>query len=206
MANYLLEAVRATYGLQGAVDEDHRQLALIEDETNRSVVLIDRVLGEVQETIVRYTNYVNAERRNLSSLALAIKDGEYVGQSLANQTSYGGDYAVRAPRLSSAEPIGNRRPLVVIRFDRDDVEFKQALYQAVSAALERRPESAFDLVAVAPNQGSPAQVALGANASKHNAEKVMQALTEMGLPAGRVIISSTTSPSAQTNEVHLYLR
>ena len=32
MAGYLLESTRATYGLTGAVDEDHRQLAILEDE------------------------------------------------------------------------------------------------------------------------------------------------------------------------------
>ena len=44
---------------------------------------------------------------------------------------------------------GARRPLVVIRFDRANVPYEQALYTAVSRALERRPQALFDLVAVA---------------------------------------------------------
>ena len=95
---------------------------------------------------------------------------------------------------------------MVIRFDRNNVEFRQALYAAISTALERRPQSTFDLVAVAPNMGSPADVALAANASKRHAEPVLQALGEMGLPSNRVTLSSTTSPSVQTNEVHIYVR
>ncbi len=206
MSSYLLESVRATYGLQGAVDEDHRQLSLIEDEVNRNVVLIDRLLGGLRETIGRYTNYVNAERRNLGALALAIKNGEYLGPSLANRNE---DYVGAQVRTAAVEPqnlVDERRPLVVIRFDRADVEFKQALYTAISTALERRPQSTFDLVAVAPNMGSPADVALASNAAKRHAETVLQALSEMGLPSNRVTLSSTTSPGVQTNEVHIYVR
>jgi hypothetical protein len=33
MANYLLDSVRAAFTLSGAVDEDHRQLRVLEDET-----------------------------------------------------------------------------------------------------------------------------------------------------------------------------
>lgn len=207
MSSYLLESVRATYGLQGAVDEDHRQLALIEDEVNRNVVLIDRLLAGLRDTIGRYTDYVNAERRNLTALSLAIKNGEYLGPSLANRNeNYSNAGRVQTAAMEPQSLIADRRPLVVIRFDRANVEFKQALYAAISTALERRPQTTFDLVAVAPNMGSPADVALASNASKRHAETVLQALGEMGLPNSRVTLSSTTSPSVQTNEVHIYVR
>ncbi len=206
MSSYLLESVRATYGLQGAVDEDHRQLALIEDEVNRNVVLIDRLLAGLRETIGRYTDYVNAERRNLTALSLAIKNGEYLGPSLGNRNENVSTGRMRAAVDEPQSVVGERRPLVVIRFDRANVEFKQALYTAISTALERRPQTVFDLIAVAPNMGSPADVALATNASKRHAESVLQALGEMGLPNSRVTLSSTTSPSVQTNEVHIYVR
>ena len=208
MAAYLLESVRATYGLQGAVDEDHRQLALIEDETNRTVVLINRLLGGLRETTDRYTNYVNSERRNLTTLALAIKNGEYLGPSLSNQTGYIPPLKSNAIPHSTEldETIDERRPIIVIRFDRQNVEFKQALYSTLSAVLERRPQSAFDLVAIAPNQGTPAEVALASNTAKGHAQTVMRALAEMGLPSDRISLASTTSSSVQTNEVRIYAR
>src|ERR1041385_5413745 len=80
LAAYLLEAARATYGLSGAIDEDHRQLGVLEDETNRTVVLIDRLLHELSDDISRQTAYVGNERANLTTLALAIKNGELYGQ------------------------------------------------------------------------------------------------------------------------------
>ena len=206
MSAYLLETTRAAYGLSGAVEEDHRQLAILEDEVNRTVVLIDRLLNELSEDINRQTTYIAAERGNLTSLALAIKNGEMLGGSLANRA-----FATSAP-LAAAAPAASpmaatsRRPLVVIRFDRPNVAYQQALYTAVNRALQRRPQSGFDLVAVAPAQGSPAQVSVSSNRAKRNAEGVLRSLSEMGLPLERVRLSSITSQEAQTNEVHLYVR
>jgi hypothetical protein len=219
MSGYLLEATRAAYGLSGAIDEDHRQLAILEDETNRTVVLIDRLLNELSEDVSRQTAYVSNERANLTTMALAVKNGELYGASLVNRA-----YASAAPLASSPPPqasaaplrssslpsssasIGSRRPLVVIRFDRPDVPYQSALYNAVSRALERRPQSQFDLVAVAPNRGTPAQVALSQNKSRRHAEQVLRTLTDMGLPPSRVNLQATTSTAANVNEVHIYLR
>jgi len=105
--------------------------------------------------------------------------------------------------LSAATP---GRPLVVIRFDNPNVEYEQALYSALSSALERRPSAAFELVAVAPNRGTAGQIALASSNSKRQAEQVLRSLTNMGLPVERVSLSATTSNTAETNEVHIYVR
>ncbi|HYM31114.1 MAG TPA: hypothetical protein VEU47_07450 [Candidatus Cybelea sp.] len=211
-SSYLLQAARATYGLSGAIDEDHRQLAILEDETNRTVVLIDRLLQELSDDISRQTTYVGNERSNLTTLALGVKNGEIYGNSLANRA-----YLSAAPLASNAPAatrgaarqnfaLANREPLVVIRFDRPDVPYQQALYTAVSKALERRPTAQFDLVAVAANaEGNAGQSALNQNQSRRNAERVMRTLTDMGLPPDRVSMSATTSSQVATNEVHLYV-
>ena len=207
MSAYLVESITAAYGLSGAVEEDHRQLALIEDEVNRTVVLIDRMLGEIHETIARQTAYVNNERRNLTSLSLSVKNGELFGPPLAAR-AYTAAVVANAPTRATAG-LGftqGRQPLVVIRFDRPDVPYQQALYSALSAALDRLPTASFDVVAIAPNQGTPAQVALKTNESKRNAEQVFRSLTDMGLSGDRVSLSTTTSRSVQSNEVHIYVR
>jgi hypothetical protein len=205
--SYLLETTRATYGLSGAVDEDHSQLAILEDEVNRTVVLVDRLLNELAEDINRQSGYVGRERKNLTTLSVAVKNGELMGASLANRAFGVAPSSARSrPGGSAAVTSGGRRPLVVIRFDRPNVEYEQALYTAVSRALERRPQAGFDLVAVAPGQGSAAQVARGANAARRSAENVLRSLTSMGLPASRVSLSAGTSGQAQTAEVHIYVR
>jgi hypothetical protein len=209
LANYLVEATRAAFGIQGAVDEDHRQLSVLEDDVSRTVVSIDRLLNEVNETIARQNNYATAERRNLTALALAISNGEAFGPNLS---TFAFNEAVRlahappgAPGSVAAGP-GSRLPLVVIRFDQPNVEYQSALYSAVSQAIERRPSALFDVVAVTPNRGGPSEVASSSGAAKKSAEKVMRALLAMGLPATRLNLSSSTSEQALANEVRVYIR
>ncbi|MGB0681701.1 MAG: hypothetical protein ACPGOV_03300 [Magnetovibrionaceae bacterium] len=201
MSAYLAEAVRAAFNISGAVEEDHRQLAILEDEVNRTVVLIDRLLKEVGDDVRRQTNYIGGERANLNLLSASIKAGELLGNSLVHKTvgPTGG------PSPMAADTTG-RRPLVVIRFDRAQVSYQQALYNAVSKVLEQRPNAIFDVVAVAPNAGGAARVALASSKSRRHAEGVLRSLVEMGLPPNRVAVSGKTSQSARTSEVHLYLR
>jgi hypothetical protein len=208
LAAFMLEAARSPYGLAGAVDEDHRALATLEDDVNRTVVALDRILNELNGDLQRQTAYLNSERSNLASLSVGIKNGELLGQGLGNRA-----FASAAPLPSSpiAASAGSamaegRRPLVVIRFDRARVDYQQALYTAVSRALERRPDASFDLVAVSPARGNAAQVTLNSSNAKRNAESVLRSLTEMGLPGTRVQLSSTTSGQAQNTEVHVYVR
>ncbi len=206
MSAFLSESTRAAFSVSGAVDEDHKQLAILEDEVNRTVVLIERLLKELAEDVRRQTNYVATERSNLNLLSAGIKGGEIFGASLANQAivSAAGDSIFQGP--ARAQDTTGRRPLVVIRFDRPDIPYQQALYAAVSRVLERRPDAVFDLVAVAPGGGGPARVALNSNKAQRFAEGVLRSLIEMGLPPSRVAMSGKTSPQTKANEVHLYLR
>ena len=204
LAAYLAENTRAAFRITGAIDADHQQLAVLEDEVNRTVVLIDRLLKELTEDIQRQTNYVSTERSNLNTLSTAVKSGELMGSSLTNRALVA---ATSGSAYRQAEPrsLAGRRPLVVIRFDRKNVAFEQALYNVVSRTLERQPNTSFELVAVAPASGGAARVALNSNKARRNAEKVMRALQRMGLPPQRIALSAKTSRSAQSNEVHLYL-
>ncbi|HIJ42573.1 MAG TPA: hypothetical protein HPP50_09465 [Rhodospirillaceae bacterium] len=203
MSAFLSESTRAAFGVSGAIDDDHRQLAILEDEVNRTVVLIERLLKEVSDDVRRQTNYVASERRNLNVLAAGVKGGEIFGSSLITHVAAAGSGPPEAARPTDTS---GRRALVVIRFDRANVPYQQALYAAVSRVLERRPNAIFDLVAVAPSGGGPARVALNSTKSRRLAEDVLRSLVEMGLPPTRVAVSGKTSGGAKTNEVHLYLR
>ena len=203
LSAFLLESTSTTFELRGAVEEDHRQLAVLEDEVNKTVVVIDRLLNELTDDIARTQNYFANERLNLTAMQVAIDNGEYIGGSLANR-AYG--VPAPAPAGGAASAVGQRQPLAVIRFNRDNVQYEQALFTVVGAALERRPNAAFDIVAVAPAGGDSARVALDTNRSRRNAENVLRTLTNMGLPADRMTLSATSSASAQVNEVHIYVR
>ncbi|OHC73242.1 MAG: hypothetical protein A3G18_07150 [Rhodospirillales bacterium RIFCSPLOWO2_12_FULL_58_28] len=205
MSAFLAESTRAAFNVSGAVDEDHRQLAILEDEVNRTVVLVERLMKELADDIRRQTNYVATEHANLNLLSTGIKGGEIFGASLGNTaaSAMAGGVGNLPPR--GADTAG-KRALVVIRFDRPNVPYQQALYNAVSRALESRPGAVFDLVAVAPDSGGPARVALNSTKSQRLAEGVLRSLVEMGLPPARVAVSGKTSGDAKSNEVHLYLR
>ena len=94
---------------------------------------------------------------------------------------------------------------MVIRFDRPDVNYQQALYTAVNRALQRQPDASFDLVSVSTLSGGTAQSSLNANSARRNAQSVLRALVDMGLPPSRVSLSATTVASGG-NEVRLYIR
>jgi hypothetical protein len=204
VAGYLLDSVRATFTLSGAVDEDHVHLRQLEDNVNQEVVQIDRLLNELSDDLNRQTSHLASEQRNLTAMSISIKNGERYGSSLMNRALAQAE--VKASMAARRPLSPDSRPLVVIRFDRPNVEYEQALYNAVSRALDRKPETAFDLVAVHPKAGSTAQVILNSTAARRNAEDVMRTLVELGLPATRINMTSVGSASAQSNEVRVYVR
>lgn len=198
LAAYLLESVRAAYNLSGAVDEDHRQLAVLEDEVNRTVVLIDRLLSEINTDVNRQTAYVGRERRNLTTLGLAVKNGEPLGGNLGLAAGLRGTPAAAAVGAPQATPAN--RPLVVIRFDRPTVEYEQPLYRAISAALEQRPSSSFEVEAAAP-ASAPSPIS-----ARRQAERVIRTLLEMGVPRDRLVASERLAADARVDEVRIYVR
>ena len=204
LAAFLSENTRAAFRLSGALDEDHAGLAMLEDEVNRTVVLVDRLLKELSEDIQRQTNFVAIERSNMNTLSASIKTGEIMGASLTNRALTAATSGVGATASRVLGSTLGRRPLVVIRFDRKDVAYDQAIYNAVSRTLESRPGATFTLVAVAPNTGGAAKIALNRNKARRNAENVLRSLQRMGLPIQRVAISERTGRATST-EVHLYL-
>ncbi|MEQ9446904.1 MAG: hypothetical protein RJS98_15175, partial [Rhodospirillaceae bacterium] len=124
MSSYLLDSVRAAYSLTGAVDDDHRRLRGLEDEVNQTTVTIERLLTELKTDIGRQQKFVATERENLMALAGDINSGQLYGSQRASSSGM---------QMASATPgdFSQRRPLVVIRFDRQDVAYEPALYQAV---------------------------------------------------------------------------
>lgn len=202
LSAYLLESVRAARQLSGAVDEDHRQLRILEDETNRTVVLIERLLTELSDDINRQQSYVANERTNLNTLALAIKNGQLYGSSFARPVAASYDAPMAAPRPA----VSADAPLVTIRFDKPNVNYEGPLYAAVKGALDRRPGASFDVIAVSPASATPGGQALGATAVRRNAESVVRSLTNMGLPSNRIRVSQTTNAGTQTGEVQVFVR
>jgi len=205
LAAYLLESVRATRQLSGAVDEDHRQLRILEDETNRTVVLIERLLSELSSDVARQQQYVGAERQNLNALAVAIKNGQLYGAALANRGGFAPAAYESAPMAAPRAAVTSDA-LVIISFDKPNTNYEGALYTAVKSALDRRPEATFDVVGVSAVGGTPGQDALNAANARRNADQVVRSLTNMGLPPGRIRVSSASGAASPAGEVKVFVR
>jgi len=215
MANYLLDSVQASYTLSGAVDEDHRQLRVLEDETQQTVVLIERLLNELSQDIARQQQYVGNEKQNLNTLALAIKNGQLYGTSFANRPilnagaqmagmPYGMGYGAGAATVSPA--AGGGQPLVMIRFDRGSVDYETALHEAVNNALIRMPGAGFQVVAVGPAVNAVGQPSNNTAQARLYAERVVRSLQGMGVDPNRISLAATSSPSVQYPEVHVFVQ
>jgi hypothetical protein len=206
MGGYLLDSVRAARTLSGGVDEDFRQLTRLEDDTNTTSVTTDRLLTDLATNIQRQQAYVAGERANLNEVAVAIRNGQAIssGVSAYDAVSTGGG----AGGWAASSPSGGYdRPLVVLRFDRPNLQYQDALYTAVKAALERRPGAMFEVVAVSPSTGTAGGEALSETRTRRHASEVARSLSEIGLPQGRVRISSQTSASVgSAGEVQVYVR
>jgi hypothetical protein len=199
-AHFDLDTIQATYNISGAVDEDHRQLSVLEDETDQTVVLIDRLMTQLSEAVQRQTAYVANERANLTTLASAIKDGEMYGSELGSPMML----STSSAPTYGATPSG--AALVTIRFDHPDVRYQQILYTALSQALQSRPGAGFDIVGVSPTRGTATAVQLAQTSARHHAQNVMRSMTDMGVPATRLGLSSATDPSIADTEVRVYIR
>lgn len=184
LISYILQSVRAASGQPGINDQERRQLAQLERDANRVSVNVDRLVSQVSGEIASRSLFVAAAHRRLAALGPAITLGR--------------------PAFPAASPAaaGSKPALVTIRFDRPDVAYEEQLFGAVNEALERRPDVAFDVVAVSP-PGAPAS---SATASKRNIESVVQSLTSMGLPPDRLRLSARTLVDASGNEVRIYPR
>ncbi len=193
-SSYLLESIRSAFALSGAIEEDHRQLRLLEDEVNQNMIVIDRALQGLNDEINRQSQSVASERTALVQVAGDINAGQTYG-SMQRRAS-----TPMRTSMTGVQPASfERRPLVVIKFDKADVAYESQLYQALSRALERRPDAVFDLVAVSPQADTT-------DAAKQRAANVLKSMTGMGLPANRVTESAISSTTAPTPEVHVYVQ
>lgn len=116
--------------------------------------------------------------------------------------------ALAAPLLPAAAAGGaeGSTPLAIIRFNQDRVYYDQALYHAVSRAVKVKSSVVFDVVAIVPVVGDPATDRRMQESSITKGNEVVASLRKMGIPAQRVSLASHQSDTAQSTEVHVFVR
>lgn len=200
--NSLLDTIGETFLIPGAMEIDHENLKALEDQANQTVVSLNRLSSDVSAQIARQQQYFSTESQNINMLSTDIQSG-----SMVNARPQAAVSVPAAPALLSAAAylpdadLNGRRPLMVIRFNKKNVAYEQSLYKAVKAALDKRPNTNFEIVAVSPSNAKS-----GETEAAKNADAVRNSLISMGLPESRIYSSKTKSASIQTTEVHLYLK
>lgn len=197
MTNYLLDSIRAAYSVSGAVDEDHKQLRILENETNQTSILIASLLNEINSDASRQQQYIETARNYIVDLSGAIKAGSYGVNNVPLAT---GSYKTMSNNGNVSSTSGS--PLFVAKFNKTNVKYHDGLKQAVSRAIEKKPGVMFEVVAVTPASGN----ALSQNAAKNNASQIFQDMIDMGVGAERISLSSKTSGATNSAEVQIFVK
>ena len=204
---YLAESARAARAVHAALGVDESEIAGVESALARAVGENDRLLADVGAAFERHA----AGDGPMRPAALPPASGDPAAVAAAVPVAPAAVPVApppvpAAPAAVSVAPAADNAALITIRFDRADVAYENALYDALSAALARRPDARFELVAVAPAADSAQASADNAEAAGANAERVVRSMMAMNLPPDRLDLSFTTSSGVSVSEVRVFVR
>ena len=205
VVNNLLDSIRATFSISGAVDEDHRQLRILQNETNQTAILINSLLSEVNSDVARQIQYNETANSNIVQLDSAIKRGSYgvsnvpLSAPMPVMTSSNRTTPVSFSADNSAVA---GKPLFVAKFNKGNVNYKDGLRRAVNAAKAKKANVVFEVVAVTPISGG----ASARSNAQNQATTIFQEIVNMGVSAERVSLSSRSSGDASSPEVQIFVR
>jgi hypothetical protein len=119
-----------------------------------------------------------------------------------------GTVADAAARLRSSARfrLGDRPALCGHPLHRSSIDYEKTLAEAVKRAVARKPDLAFDLVAVTPRAGTADELAELTNQAHAEAEAVMKSLSALGIGPERVSMMTWTGQPTDVNEIRLYIR
>ncbi len=198
LIGHLQKAISSSFFISGAIDEDHNQLKVLGDDVERTKVLYDRLMSELENRISREISILNDERQYMKSLAVDIEVGRF-GNSISTPPS-SNSVGDQSSVIKSA-PLNYDSALVILKFDDEQLDYSAGLFETISSALEQQPSVKFEIVAVSPTGG-----ASFAPKARKKAAEILKQITEMGVPTERLSLTSSNSSSAQAEEVHIYVR
>jgi len=206
----LKSTINKTLRLAGAIDQDHRQIEVLEDAVEKLEIDIARLINEVTEEISRQSGFMKIENQNLLTIAVAIRNGEAMGTGILNRSF------LAAQALADAGPPSEQLiapkvnitglPLVVIRFDDPYIDYEKTLYDAIGTTVDKKPNATFGLVAVAPIGKNEGETRINASKVKKYAERVLRSLVSFGLPSKKIALSAKTSGDVVVPEVHIFVQ
>jgi hypothetical protein len=128
------------------------------------------------------------------------------GCKLIDQTTFAPSPEATVPVPVTLPRIDARAALVTIGYDQPNPQYQEMLGYAVHAAEARNAEVQYDVFAVVPATGAPAQQVQAAGAAQQNAVGVMKSIMALGVPAARIHLGVRSDPGIGANQVRIYVR
>ena len=198
LIGHLQKAISSSFFISGAIDEDHNQLKVLRDDVERTKVLYDRLMNDLEGRISREISILNDERNYMKNLAGDVEVGKFGGSVSPPPASSGN---VSQSSTIKRAPINYDNAIVVLKFDDSELDYSAGLFQTISSALEQQPSAKFEIVAVSPTGGASYAIK-----ARERAAEILSQIVEMGVPSERLSLTSSNSSSAQAEEVHIYFK
>ena len=97
-----------------------------------------------------------------------------------------------------------RAPLMVIRFDRYTERYEEALYRAVSQALQKQPNASFRIVGLTPEAPLADETSVRLDDVRRRVADVQRSLLAFGLTPARISTLSEANGRTPVEEVRIY--
>ncbi len=141
------------------------------------------------------------------ALAVVLSGCTLAGCTLIDQNTFRPG-AGAAPVIPPAAPVLTQGPLpgpapLLIIAPQEVATSDPALRQAIAAARARKPDVAFDVIAILPGAPPPDDLA---HASIHDAEDVARRLVTLGVPQSRVRLVARPEAAALSRDVRVFVR
>lgn len=204
LITHLRNAIDSSFFISGAIDEDHNQLKVLNDDVQRTSVLYVRLMDELDQKISREIMILNDEREYMKKLAEDVEVGKFGGRVSSPPTTSSNIQEQAKPKsidTVNIAPLNYDNAILVIKFDDTNFDYSTALFESISNALEQMPSANFEVVAVSPTGG-----ASFSDKARQRASEVFGKIVEMGVPSERMSLTSSNSTTAQAEEVHIYLK
>ncbi|MDR1693649.1 MAG: hypothetical protein LBR70_00440 [Lactobacillaceae bacterium] len=210
MTSYVVNSIKASYSVSGAVDEDHAQLKVLQDEAEKTNVILNNMLNEINNDYARQQQYIDTANKTILSLEEPVRVGRF-GAYTRPSASDGATPIVPFSVAPAAKSIDvsavqqesfSSRPLLAVKFNKNNVNYKDGLNRAVKGALQAKPTMMFDIVAVSPVSAAPEVK----NTARTKATEIFQEVIAVGVSPENVSLSAKSKADANSSEVHIYVK
>ncbi|MBQ8677378.1 MAG: hypothetical protein IJ529_02775 [Alphaproteobacteria bacterium] len=200
--NYLENSINAAFAISGAVDEDHKQLRELQNESG----ILAQKVSSLNEKVTGAANFQQQNAIQSSQEINALHESVKTGSNTVRPAVHGRSFPV-TPIARAEKPalpvrhIENRTaglPLFAVRFNEKNVNYHDGLNTAIKSALNRKPGAMFDIVAVSNSSSR--------NQAQERAAKIFNEIVSFGANANNVNLSAKISEKNPTVEVMVFVK